>query len=792
MQLYPEDIQQLLEFDKVLNLLSAYCVGEPAVERVANLKFYNNPDKITAVLTEIEEFKNSLEQRNHLSIYAYESVVEDLKYLRKEGYVLDREAIFRIHTIITICANLRNQLTGEFKNLFPSLSAIAAQIEIEKRLSELVSKIFDEEGKVRPDASPELASVYKKIRAKEREIASIFADRLKVLKKNGYLTENNETIKNGRRVLSVSSENKRKVGGIIHDESASGKTVFIEPEEIVLSNNQLFELELKKKQEIYKIIKVLCDDLRPYAEDIELWEKIIIRLDLIQAKAKFSLSYNGQKPGVQKEPILDLVTAFHPLLYIKNSGLNLVTVPFDLKLDKENKMLLISGPNAGGKSITLKSIGLIVLMLHAGMLVPLDPRSTVGVFHSIFTDIGDSQSVEDDLSTYSGHLKRMKDTLDNINKRSLILIDEFGSGTDPKIGGAIAESFLDAFRKKNAFGIITTHYSNLKMYAHKTKGILNAAMRFDKKELKPAYQLMIGKPGSSFAFEIAKKTGLEDSILNYARKRTGEDNNAIDKLLVDLVAEKKELEEKMAKIINKEDSLKRLIKNYEQMHGELELRRKKIKLETKEKLLYDAADADKEVQKIIKELREKQDLEGAKKLSNTLREEKKNLGAAITPMKEELYYAKKIDPKDFKVGDFVRLRSGGSIAEIASIKKNKAEVIMGTMNMSVKLDELLPAGKPIQLNPKKSINKDLVKNNSHLETKLDIRGYLAKDALDTVQEFIDNALISNANRLEIVHGIGSGILRKVVGKKLKEYNDIKKVYHPSEENGGVGITIVEF
>jgi len=792
MQLYPDDIQQLLEFDKVLNLLSSYCVGEPAVLRVANLKFYNNPNKISEVLTEIEEFRDSLEQRNHLSIYAYESVVEDLKYLRKEGYVLDKEAIFRIHTIISICANLRQQLTGEFKHLFPSLAKITEQIEIEKRLSELVSKIFDEEGKVRPDASPELASIYKKIRAKEREISSIFADRLKALKKNGYLTENNETIKNGRRVLSVAAENKRKVGGIIHDESASGKTVFIEPEEIVLSNNQLFELELKKKQEIYKIIKVLCDNLRPYAEDIELWEKIIIRLDLIQAKAKFSLSYKGQKPAVQKEPILQLVNAFHPLLYLKNTGLNLITVPFDLDLNQENKMLLISGPNAGGKSITLKSIGLIVLMLHAGMLVPLDARSRVGVFHSVFTDIGDSQSVEDDLSTYSGHLKRMKDTLDNINKRSLILIDEFGSGTDPKIGGAIAESFLDAFQKKNAFGIITTHYSNLKMYAHKTKGILNAAMRFDKKELKPAYQLMVGKPGSSFAFEIAKKTGLDPAILKYARNRTGEDNNAIDKLLVDLVAEKKELEEKMAKIIGKEDNLKKLIKNYEQMHSELELRRKKIKLDSKEKELYSTADADKEVQKVIKELREKQDLEGAKKLSNALREKKKDLGSSITPMKEELYYAKKIDPNDFKAGDFVRLRSGGSIAEISSIKKNKAELIMGTMTMMVKLDELLPAGKPIKINPKKSINKDLVKNNTALETKLDIRGYLVKDAVDTVQEFMDNALISNANRLEIIHGIGSGALRKVVGKKLKEYNDIKKVYHPAEEFGGQAVTIVEF
>ncbi len=792
MQLYPEDIQQLLEFDKVLDLLASYCVGHPAVERVQNLKFYNNPHKIADVLTEIEEFKNSLEQRNHLSIYAYESVVEDLRYLRKEGYVLDKEAIFRIHTIISICANLKEQLTGEFKQLFPSLTKIALQIEIDKRLSELVSKIFDEEGKVRPDASPELASIYKKIRAKEREIASLFADRLKVLKKNGYLTENNETIKNGRRVLSVAAENKRRVGGIIHDESASGKTVYIEPEELVFSNNQLFELELKKKQEIYKIIKVLCDDLRPYAEDIELWEKIIIRLDLIQAKAKFSRIYNGQKPAVEKEPVLDLVQAFHPLLFVKNTGLNLPTVPFDLVLNKENKMLLISGPNAGGKSITLKSIGLIVLMLHAGMLVPLDARSRVGVFHSVFTDIGDSQSVEDDLSTYSGHLKRMKDTLDNINRRSLILIDEFGSGTDPKIGGAIAESFLDAFQKKNAFGVITTHYSNLKMYAHKTNGILNAAMRFDKKELKPAYQLMVGKPGSSFAFEIAKKTGLDAGILNYARKRTGEDNNAIDKLLVDLVAEKKELEEKMAKILNKEDSLKRLIKNYEQMHGELELRRKKIKLESKEKELYSTADADKEVQRVIKEIREKQDLEGAKQLSNKLREKKKVLGTAINPMKEDLYYAKKIDPKDFKAGDFVRLRSGGSIAEIASIKKNKAELIMGAMKMSVKLDELIPAGKPITLNPRKSIQKDLVKNNTALETKLDIRGYLAKDAEETVQEFLDNALISNANRLEIVHGVGSGALRKVVAKKIREYKDIKKFYNPEEEFGGLAITIVEF
>ena len=790
MHLYPEDIKSLLEFDKVCDLLASYCVGVSAKERVQNMGFFNNPIKLDSILSEIEEFKASLEQGLHMSIYAYESIKADIHLLKKEGYVLDIESIFRIQTIISLSQNLVQALSAEYALAFPLLTAIIRQIDIDKHLAEAVGRIFDEDGKVKPSASPELSRIYRSIRSKERELNNLFADKMKSLKKAGFLTENGETVKNGRRVLSIAVEQKRKVQGIIHDESASGKTVYLEPKEVVLVNNQLFELELKRKQEIYKIVKKLCDTLRPYSEDLELWEKVIIRLDVIQAKAKFAQSYLGVKPGILKNTEFEVYTAFHPLLFLKNSKLNLKTVPFDLHLDKQASMLLISGPNAGGKSITLKTVGLIVLMLHAGLLVPVDPRSKIGIFQSVFADIGDPQSVDDDLSTYSGHLQRMKYTLEKSNQRSLILIDEFGSGTDPKIGGSLAEAFLQAFKKKNAFAVMTTHYSNLKMYAHKTRGILNGAMLFDKQELKPSYKLILGKPGSSFAYEIAEKIGLDKHILDYAKNKTGKDNKAVDKLLVDLVEDKKEIEKKMAKILQQEDSLKKLIKNYEQMHKELEIRRKKVKLQSKESQLVGTNNADRELQKVIKEIREKQDLESAKKLSSNLRSKKKELDKDIDPIREEIFYSQKMDLTGLKPGDFVKIKSGGTVAEVLSIKKSKVELLMGSIKMTVKLNELLPASTPIDVNPRKSVRKDLV-NSGVSETKLDIRGYLPSDALDFIQEFMDTALINNQSRLEIVHGIGTGKLRKVVKSKLKEYKDIKKTYHPEEQLGGEGVTIVE-
>jgi DNA mismatch repair protein MutS2 len=792
MHLYPQDVFSSIEFDKILEILAQYCLGSASKKRVLQLSLYSNLTKIEALLEETREYLFSIDQQEEIPFYGYESIKEDLFLLKKDGYVLEVEAIFRIQRIIALAEGIIHHFTSEYKKKYPVLFNIADQIIVDKSLNKLIDNIFDKEGNIKPNASPDLAKIFKEIKSKEREASRIFADRLKKLKQAGLLTDNAESVKNGRRVLSVASEHKRRINGMIHDESASGKTVFIEPEEVIFINNYLFELELQKKQEIYRILKDLCHDLRPYAEVFELWEKIIIRLDLIRAKAKFAISYDGKKPKLNEEQKLYLKEAYHPLLLLKNSTLELKTVPFTLELNADDRMLVISGPNAGGKSITMKSVALLQTMLQAGLLIPVDSDSSICIFKKLFADIGDQQSLEDDLSTYSSRLNIMKYMMEKADKNTLVLIDEFGSGTDPKIGGAIAEAILDRLNKKKVYGVITTHYSNLKVYSYNAKGILNGAMLFDHVNHQPTYQLQIGKPGSSFAFEIAERIGLHNKILAYAKNKAGKDSKAIDDLLIDLVREKEELEEKLTNLISKEDRLKKLIASYESMNKDLEFRRRKIKLEAKEKEFYSTAESDKEIQKLIKELRENQNLEKAKALSKTVREKKSILSSEIHPLKETLQVKTNFDVKDLRKGDYVKLRSGGQIAELISIKKNKAELMMGMMKVMVPLKELLPANEPIHLRKGKSVKTDLVHKQGATETSLDIKGYKYDDALDFVQEFLDNALISNLSRVKIIHGVGSGVLRKMVRKKLREYKDVKKVWHPEDEMGGQGVTFVDF
>jgi len=792
MHLFPQDVFSSIEFDKILELLSQYCLGSASKRRVLQLSLYNNLHKIESLLEETREYLYTIDQQEEIPFYGYESVKEDIYLLKKDGYVLEVEAIFRIQRIIALAEGIINHFTNEYKKKYPVLYVIADQIVIDKSLNKLIDNIFDAEGNIKPNASPALAKIYKEIRSKEREASRIFADRLKQLKQAGLLTDNAESVKNGRRVLSVASEHKRRIKGMILDESASGKTVFIEPDEVIFINNYLFELELQKKQEIYRILKDLCHELRPFAEVFELWEKIIIRLDLIRAKAKFAISYDGKKPKLNEDQKLYLKKAYHPLLLLKNKSLELKTVPFTVELNTDNRILVISGPNAGGKSITMKSVGLLQTMLQSGLLIPVDSDSTVCIFKRMFADIGDQQSLEDDLSTYSSRLNIMKYMMEKADNNTLVLIDEFGSGTDPKIGGAIAEAILDRLNKKKVFGVITTHYSNLKVYSYNAKGILNGAMLFDHVNHQPTYQLQIGNPGSSFAFEIAERIGLHNKILAYAKNKAGKDSKAIDDLLIDLVREKEELETKLTKLVSKEDRLKKLIATYESMNKDLDFRRRKIKLEAKEKELFSTSESDREIQKLIKELRETQNLEKAKELSKTVRDKKSSLSSQIHPLRETLQVKSNFDVNQLRKGDFVKLKTGGQIAEIISIKKKKVELMMGMMKMLVPLNELLPANEPIHLRARKSIKTDLVHKQGATETDLDIMGYNYEDALAFVQEFLDNALIGNLSRVKIVHGVGSGVLSKMVKKKLREYKDVKKIWHPEDDMGGRGVTYVDF
>jgi DNA mismatch repair protein MutS2 len=795
MQLLPKDLFEKLEFDKVLHLLEQECMGEPGRALVRELVPSDRKSQIEVALSEAQEFARSIEHNDHFPVRAYESVDEELEMLKVEGYVLAVKGLQNLNLILLFTRDVFRFFNARRRETYPMLYKAIREVSFNEDLIKAIEGVIDEEGNIRPDASPELMRIRRQLGSKQKELEQKFRVIINQYRSKGWLTDNVESFRNGRRVLSVPSEHKRSIRGIIHDESTTGKTAFIEPEGIIEINNDIFDLETDEKREIYRILRELSAELRPYREDIRTYQDILIHFDFVQAKARLARQMNAVMPKTLfSHPHFGVRQGRHPLLYLKNKRLNKVTVPFDFNLFKGNRILMLSGPNAGGKSITLKSIGLMQLMLQSGLLVPVDQESEMGIFKALFADIGDQQSIEDDLSTYSSRLENMRNFLERSDKDSLVLIDEFGSGTDPKIGGAIAESILRQLNEQRIYGVITTHYSNLKIYAFKTKGIVNASMNFDKDTLSPTYELQVGRPGSSYAFEIAEKSGLSNKILNYAKHRTGKNEKAVDQLLVELQQEKQEAEEKLAELTDKQKKLDALIRNYEQLHKELEYRRKKVKLEAKEWALQQTSRDNREMENLIREIKEQQNLEKAKRISQQVKQQRGKLAEQVTDLREKIYYepTEKDKKKEaIKAGDFVKMKTGGATGTVESVDKNRAVVRMGEMRMTIKLRDLQHANAPLEVQSGKSVQSQTSTDTASFQPKLDIRGMRYEEALKVVEDFVDQALIANAAHLEIVHGKGSGALREAVRRKLREYNVPMDITHPPQERGGDGVTLVE-
>ena len=534
MRLEPKDLLGKLEFDKIITLLDKECLGELGRQAVHRLPFMTDLNEIEQRLREVAEYKLSLSKNDHFPLSQYEDLAEDLKMLDIEGYVLPQDGFVRINAVLVIFGGIFRFFTPDRQKIYPSLYDIIRAAHHDPALHSAIGRVFDENGDIRPDASPGLLTIRREIGSKQRELDKVFRTLINSYRNSGWLTDNVESIRNNRRVLSVPVEHKRKIRGIIHDESATGRTAFIEPEPVIEINNDIFDLEQDEKREIWRILKELSDIFRPYTPALRQHLALITQYDVILAKARLANAMNANMPKLTQNPSFGTEMGKHPLLYLKNKKTGRETVPFDLKLHGENRIVVLSGPNAGGKSILMKSVGLLQLMVQSGMLVPMDEISEMGIFENIFADIGDSQSLEDDLSTYSSRLIYMRQFLEHADGKTLVLIDEFGSGTDPKMGGAIAEAILKELNERKAFGVITTHYSNLKMFAFKTPGILNGSMLFDQAHLAPTYLFKAGRPGSSYAFEIAQKSGLSKKVLTYARQRTGKNETAVDDLLIDL------------------------------------------------------------------------------------------------------------------------------------------------------------------------------------------------------------------------------------------------------------------
>jgi len=794
MHFEPRDVFRKLEFDKVLELLEKEALTPMGAELLANLTPDTSFTRIDLALREVRDWRLALEKNDRIPFAVFYDVRDDLRMLDIDGYTLQSESFQRVLQILLVMRDLFKFFGQTVKReIYPKIYDVLRPLTYDEGLSKAIMAVFDEKGEIRPDASPELQRIRREIISKTRDLDQRFRQIVQDFRAKGWLAESGESIRNGRRVLSVPAEHKRKIRGIIHDESDTGRTVFIEPDVVIEINNDIFDLEHDEKREIFRILKALSDQIRPYSPVIALYYQALVRLDVIQAKAKLAISMRAGMPILKEKPVFSVKKAYHPLLFLKNKAQGRKTVPFELKLHSENYIMILSGPNAGGKSVAMKSVGLLILMVQSGLLVPCHELSEFGIFRQVFADIGDQQSLEDDLSTYSSRLQNSRVFLEKADTQTLVLIDEMGSGTDPKPGGAIAEAILRQLHRKGVYAVITTHYSNLKVFAFRNPGILNANMHFDKDTLSPTYELKVGRPGSSYAFEIATKSGLQRDLIDYARKRTGSET-AVDDVLIELQREKQELEEKLRSVYDKEQNLQRLIKTYDSMHQELELGRKRLKMEQKEFELRQSTNAAREVDKLIKELKESKSIEKAQEVSSKLKTERAEKARQVDAINEQVIQLEEqntpsASARPLQAGDHVRLRSGGATGRIEQINGNKATISMGQMNVVAHLRDLVAVVEP---EATRSTLQTDIRQVAAFEGKIDLRGLSRDEALAQLEKFVDNALLSNASSLRILHGKGDGILRKAVKQKLKEYGgNVASIYHPAQEMGGDGVTIVE-
>jgi DNA mismatch repair protein MutS2 len=791
----PKDVVHKLEFDKVLDLLVKEAITPLAVERIQGLSPSTNFQKIDLELRETRDFKLALEKNDRFPLQSFSDIRPDLRMLEIDGYTLQTESF---QGILRILFNIRDIFKyfagGAKKEIYPKLYDVIRPITFDEGLIKAINTVFDDKGEIRADASPELMRIRRSIQQKIKELDGKFRQLMQEFRSKGWLSDSPESFRSGRRVLSVPAEHKRKIRGIIHDESDTGKTAFIEPEGVIEVNNDLFDLEHDEKREIFRILRDLSDTIRPYGHMIGAYLEVLVYYDVIQAKARLALSMRGGMPILKEKPIISIKKGYHPLLYIKNKAQGRKTVSFDLRLNPENHILVLSGPNAGGKSVAMKSVGLLQLMVQSGLLVPVHELSEMGIFDKIFADIGDQQSLDDDLSTYSSRLKNAKVFLEKASPNTLVLIDEMGSGTDPKPGGAIAEAILRQLHHKGVYAVVTTHYSNLKVFAFRNTGILNGNMHFDKDTLTPTYELKIGRPGSSYAFEIAEKSGLPKDLIAYARHRTGSET-AVDDILIELQREKQELEEHLRVAADKEQSLERLIKTYDALHHDLDVKKKRLKLDQKELDLRQTANANREVDKLVRQLKDEKNLEKAQEMAAQLRVQRTEKARMVDDANAEVVKLEEskmpsASARPLAEGDFVRLRAGGATGRIEKIRGQKADIQMGGITLNAPLRDLLPAAEPL-VKQFSASNTD-INRTADFDAKIDLRGMSKEEAMMVLEKFVDNALMTNAASLRVLHGKGDGILRKVVRHKLREYGrNIANIYHPAQDSGGDGVTIIE-
>ena len=822
--IYPDNFEYKIGFDRIRILLSEKCLSPMGLEKVNAIKFIDNFEHLSRILSATFEFQQILIFEDYFPSEHYYKISECLNKIRIEGTFPEVQEVFDLKRSLETVKTILNFFRNKDDVRYPVLRSMCSSVKTYPYVLEAIDRIIDRRGVIKDNASSRLKEIRAELIGKSLQVTKRLNAILKQAQSDGIVdSDTSVSIRNGRGVIPVGAYDKRKIKGLIHDQSASGKTVFIEPEEIVEINNDIIELEYEEKREIVRILTVFADNIRPYIDDMLESNLFLGEIDFIRSKALLGNHLHSIKPVLTDNPFLMWKRAIHPLLSLtfeKSPGRKVV--PLEIVLDERDRILLISGPNAGGKSVCLKTVGLLQYMLQCGLTIPVAEGSETGIFKNILIDIGDEQSIDNDLSTYSSHLINMKYFVKNGNDKTLILIDEFGTGTEPMLGGSIAEAILGELNRKKVYGVITTHYTNLKHFASLTDGIVNGAMAFDNHLMQPLFQLTIGKPGSSFAFEIARKIGLPEEILEEASGKAGVKNINYDRHLKDIARDKRYWENKRQSIRQQEKRLEELMAEYEKELSGARSLRKEIIARAKDEAQNLLKESNRMIESTIRQIKESQaEKEKTKNIRQQLEEFKNVVGEDTKPVETEseekvaalssiakriklepetvkekpIHAASPVHP--FKPGDPVRMIDTQAAGEIIEIKDKIVQVETGSLRFFVPPDkieritrsELKKSLKANQVN--RENDPAIVQRNINFKSEIDIRGVRGEEAINQVRELIDNALIVQYRNLRILHGKGNGILRQLVRQYLATVDVVKSFRDEHVEFGGSGITVVE-
>ena len=793
--LYPQNIEQKIDFQVIRDGLKGCCMSGLGKERVDAMQWLTHYPTVRDLLARVREMMTLLTDPAlafpHGEIY---DLREALARIRIEGLFMDEAELFSLRKMLDYAGQLERFFATLDRVKYPLLSN-SSQSErpisnnFINSVTSAIDKIIDRYGKMRDNASPELARLRKEISASQGSVSRALNAILRQAQAEGILDKDAApTMREGRLVLPVPPAYKRKIGGIVHDESATGKTVFIEPQQVVEANNRIRELEGEERRERMRILMAITAEIRPQVPQILETETYLGEVDFLRAKALFAIDMHAIVPEISKKPMIDWREAYHPVLLLNFRRQGKTVVPLTIRLT-DNRILVISGPNAGGKSVCLKTVAMLQYMMQCGLPVPMSEASQMGFFKQLLIDIGDEQSIEDDLSTYSSHLRNMKHFVRYADAQTLLLIDEFGTGTEPMIGGAIAEAVLSQLNEQHAFGVITTHYSNLKHLAERTEGIINGAMLYDRGQLKPLFQLSIGQAGSSFAVEIARQIGLPETIIQRATEIVGEEHIDYDKHLQDIARDKRYWENKRQNIRQKEKHLEEKIAHYEEQMAGIKAKKRAILEEANAEAADLLRRSNATIERTIREIKE---AKAEKKATQAARQKVENLkskvNASATSQQREAINAKPINASEASHTTRAK-RADKVLRDLSDLKiltKNPAKLIQ---------ESNTPKPKMVSSN----VADELRKKKLSFQRELDIRGLRADEALEVLIAYVDDALMVNAEQVTILHGTGTGALKQVVRDYLAErQKSMRRLksgdisFHDGDpDRGGAGITVVE-